>query len=199
MKQRKKQPEQTRQAILDAAGAGLCLHGYSGTGLGAIVSRAELTKGALFHHFADKRSLVAAWIGESLTAAIQGIWIAPLETIGSLQSLRAYCHSRCLELQPGDATSALISLTAETAAADPVLGDALEDIFVSWRTGIAEMLERGKSEGWIHRSILPAVEAAFLVSAFAGFAVTTQRNPDDAGRRVCATALEGYLETLRSQ
>lgn len=199
MKQRKKQPVQTRQAILDAAGAGLCLHGYSGTGLGAIVSRAELTKGALFHHFTDKRALVAAWIGESLAAAIQGIWIAPLESLGSLQSLRAYCRSRCLELQPGDITSALISLTAETAAADPVLGDALENIFIAWRSGIASMLERGKAEGWIHRSIQPAVEAAFLVSAFAGFAVTTQRNPDDAARRVCATALEGYLETLRAQ
>lgn len=199
MKQRKKQPAQTRQAILDAAGAGLSLHGFAATGLGAVVSRAELTKGALFHHFPDKRSLVSAWIGESLRTEIEEIWMAPLETINSLDALRSFCRSRCLGLQAGDATSALVSLTAETAAADPVLGLALENIFSAWRAGISGLLERGKSEGWIHRSIQPAAEASFLVSAFAGFSVTTQCHPDDATRRVSATALEGYLETLRAQ
>jgi AcrR family transcriptional regulator len=198
MKQRKKQPILTRQTILAAAGSEFSIQGYAGTGLSLIVTRAELTKGALFHHFPDKRTLAAAWIGENLASAMDALWIAPLDSIRSLDGFRTHCRARCLELQPGDATSALVSLTAETAA-DPLLGEALRNVFATWRIAIGNLLERGKSEGWIHRSIQPAVEAAFFISAFSGFTVTTRCNPDESTRRTCATALEGYLETLRAQ
>lgn len=198
MRQRKKQPELTRRTILEAAGAEFSQHGYAGTGLGAIVSRAELTKGALFHHFSDKRAMAAAWIEDQLAPALEERWMTPLEGIRSLDGLRAFCRARCLELAAGDSTSALVALTAETAS-DPLLGAALERLFTRWREAISGLLERGKTEGWIHRSIQPAAEAAFMVSAFAGFSVTTRVSADEGIRRTCASALEGYLETLRAQ
>ena len=199
MKQSKKQPEKSRQAILEAAGAEFCRHGYSGSGLGSIVMGSGLTKGALFHHFPDKRTLASAWIGEHLAGAIRTVWIEPLEAVGSLDGLRALYRACCMALQPGDASSALVSLAAETAAGDVVLGAALKMVFADWLAAIAAVLERGKADGWIHRSIQPAVEASFLVSAFSGFTVTTKCSPDESTRRTCATAVEAYLETLRAQ
>jgi AcrR family transcriptional regulator len=198
MIQRKKQPVQTRQAILAAAGSEFAVHGYAGTGLGTIVSNAGLTKGALFHHFPDKQTLAAAWVVENLTTAITEQWMQTLEAIVSLEGLKAFGRSRCLEMQAGDAVSALVSLAAESAP-DSILGLSLENVFRLWRDALAALIERGKAEGWIHRSIQPAGEAAFLVSAFSGFTVTTKSSPDDSSRRICATALEGYLETLRAQ
>jgi AcrR family transcriptional regulator len=198
MKQRKKQPVQTRQAILAAAGSEFARHGYAGTGLGAIVSSAGLTKGALFHHFADKQTLATAWAAENLAPSINERWMQPLEAIVSIDGLRSFCRSRCLELEAGDEVSALVSLAGECDPAS-ALGGALAEVFRSWRDGVAALIERGKSEAWIHRSIQPAVEAAFLVSAFSGFSVTTRCSPDEGSRRVCATAMEGYLETLRVQ
>lgn len=199
MKQRKKQPVVTRQLILDAAGGEFAAHGYAGTGLGAIVSRAALTKGALFHHFPDKRTLALEWIRGDLADAIRALWIDSMNEIDSLAAFQAFCRSRCLDLLPGDATSALVSLTAETAASDPLLGPALEEVFAAWRASVAGLLARGKTAGWIHPSIQPAVEAGILVSTFAGLSVTTRCNPDESFRRNCATGLEGYLETLRPQ
>ena len=190
MKQRKKQPQQTRRTILKAAGVEFSRHGYAGSGLGAIVDRAELTKGALFHHFADKRAMAVAWIENLLAPEIEERWITPLESIGSLDALRAFCRARCMELAAEDAASALVSLTAETAAADSTLGEALDKIFEHWRGAFVALLERGKAEGWIHRSIQPSAEAAFLVSAFAGFSVTTRAHPGEGVRRTCAGALE---------
>jgi TetR/AcrR family transcriptional regulator, transcriptional repressor for nem operon len=199
VKQRKKQPVQTRAAILKAAGAEFSLNGYAGSGLISIVQRAGLTKGALFHHFPDKRALAAAWITEELSAAMQDLWIKPLADINSLDSLRALCRARCLDLRPGDATSTLVAMAAETAAVDKVLAAAQESVFSAWRTAIAGLIENGKSASWIHRSIQPATEAAFFVSLFAGFTVTSKCSPDEAARRNCAAALEAYLETLRAQ
>jgi AcrR family transcriptional regulator len=199
MRPRKKQPEKTRRTLLEAAGAEFSLHGYAGSGLGAIVERAELTKGALFHHFNDKRAMAVGWIEDVLAPEIEARWVEPLEQIGSLDSLKAFCRARCMELVPDDVTSALVSMTAETAAADAVLAAALEQIFARWRESLTGLLERGKTEGWIHRSIQPATEAAFTVSTFAGFTITTRAHPEESMRRTCASALEGYLETLRSQ
>jgi len=198
MKQREKRPARTRQVILDAAGEEFSRHGYAGTGLGAIVARAEMTKGALFHHFPDKQSLAAAWISEHLADAINESWVVPLQAMGTLDALRTFCRTRCLELRPGDATFALVALTAETAVAVPVLGEVLAAVLAAWRDAVAGLLEGGKTGGWIHRSIQPAVEAGFLVAAFCGFSVTTGVNPDEGARRACATAVEGYLETLRA-
>ncbi len=199
MKQRKKEPVRTRQAILDAAGVEFSIGGYSGSGLGSIVSRAELTKGALFHHFPDKQALAKAWIADALAPAMEKLWIAPMDVLSSLDAFRSFCRARCMELRPGDPASALVSLTAETAAAYPELGVALEVVFSDWRASIATWLERGKAAGWIHRSIQPAVEASFIISVFSGFTVTTQCRSDDSMHRTCASALDAYLETLRAQ
>jgi AcrR family transcriptional regulator len=196
MKQRKKQPDVTRQAILHATGEEFALHGYSGTGLGAIVSRSELTKGALFHHFSDKRSLAATWVFENLTSGIGSIWGEPLSEIGSLDAMKAFCRTRSLEIRSDDAPSILVSLAAECSS-DPVLGPALASVHSAWRAAIAGLLDRGKADGWIHRSIQPAAEAAFLVSAFCGFTIAAKCSPDEGARR--SAALEGYLETLRAQ
>lgn len=199
MNQRKKRPVETRQAILAAAGAGFSAQGYAATGLGTIVEQAGLTKGALFHHFKDKQSLALAWISGDLAAAISATWVDGLQGIGSLDALKSWCRARCLEIRAGDAASALVLLAAETAHSDSALREAFERVFSEWRGAFAAVIERGRTAGWIHRSIQPAVEAAFLVSAISGLTVTSKSNPEESARRTCATALEGYLETLRSQ
>jgi AcrR family transcriptional regulator len=199
MKQRKKQPQITRQALLDAAGDEFSRCGYAGTGLGAVVARAELTKGGLFHHFPDKRSLAKSWIEERLASAVEAHWHAPLEQADSLDALRDLCRLRLSELAPGDASSALGILAAELTARDDLLGSCLEKIFEDWRAAIARLLERGKTAGRIHRSIKPAAEAAFLVALITGVGVTAKSPRAAAARRACLSALEDYLDTLRTQ
>lgn len=50
----------TRDALLDAARALFAEHGYSAVSTEQVVNAAHLTRGALYHHFADKRELMAA-------------------------------------------------------------------------------------------------------------------------------------------
>lgn len=199
MKVRKKQPIQTRQTILDAADHEFSLRGYSGAGLGGIVTRAELTKGALFHHFPDKRALAAAWIAGPLGAGVRQLWVAPLDAANSLDDLLKLCRLRCRELAPTDSTAALVAIAAEVANQEPALGDALESVFAEWRAAFAALLERGKSAGWIHASIKPEIEAGLFVAAFSGFTVSVKTSRKPETRNAFLSALEGYLETLRVQ
>ena len=199
MTQRKKQPKITRAALLDAAGEEFARSGYADTGLGSIVERAALTKGALFHHFPDKRSLARAWIEERLAGAIDALWLAPLVQADSLDALRNLCRLRFNELAPGDATTALSALAAELSARDDLLGVSLEKIHDDWRAAVAGLLERGKAAGRVHRSIKPAAEATFFVALVTGVTITANSPRTADTRRACLASLEDYLETLRSQ
>ena len=61
--------EATRQKILDAAIDLFSQVGYAAAGLGEIIERAGMTKGALYHHFDSKEALATAIIeqGSNLT------------------------------------------------------------------------------------------------------------------------------------
>lgn len=73
MSKREERAEATRAQLLAAARELFAERGYSGVGTEDIVRAAGLTRGALYHHFADKRELFAAVherVEEELVASI---------------------------------------------------------------------------------------------------------------------------------
>ena len=61
---RQARSEATRRKIIDSAVKLFSEIGYPATGLGDIIERAGLTKGALYYHFDSKESLATAIIEE---------------------------------------------------------------------------------------------------------------------------------------
>jgi len=181
-----------------AAGDGFARYGYAGTGLGWIVTGAGLTKGALFHHFPDKRSLAKAWLDERLADEIEALWVRPLAEADSLTGLKRICRTRIADLEPGDATFTLAALAAELGRQDEILASALESIFDAWRDAVAGVFERGRAAGGVFGSVKPAAEAAMLVALVTGIAVQTAVVKDAALRQTCLTSVEDYLDTLRA-
>jgi AcrR family transcriptional regulator len=67
---RQARSEATRKKIVYAAVDLFAEVGYQATGLGDIIERAELTKGALYYHFDSREALATAIVEESATAAL---------------------------------------------------------------------------------------------------------------------------------
>jgi AcrR family transcriptional regulator len=67
---RQARSEATRRKIINAAVELFNEIGYSATGLGDVIERAEMTKGALYYHFDSKESLATAIIDEGTGAAM---------------------------------------------------------------------------------------------------------------------------------
>lgn len=84
----------TKRALVDAAAELFTEHGYASTSLDAIVSSAEVTKGALYHHYSGKQALfeavferVESEAAKSISRAVKGVK-DPWEK--SLSGLRAF-------------------------------------------------------------------------------------------------------------
>ncbi len=68
--------ESTRQALVDSALELFTKRGYAATSLDAIVKRARVTKGALYHHFSGKQALFEAAFDAVETDAIGRLSVA---------------------------------------------------------------------------------------------------------------------------
>jgi AcrR family transcriptional regulator len=62
--------ESTKQALVDSATDLFTKNGYAATSLDAIVKRARVTKGALYHHFSGKQALFEAAFNQVETRAM---------------------------------------------------------------------------------------------------------------------------------
>ena len=60
MNRRQRYSESTKRALVDVAEQLFTENGYSATSLDAIVAGAEVTKGALYHHFSGKQAIFEA-------------------------------------------------------------------------------------------------------------------------------------------
>jgi AcrR family transcriptional regulator len=84
---RQARSEATRRKIITSAVELFNEIGYPAAGLGDIIERAEMTKGALYYHFDSKESLATAIIEEGSTNlwnAFKGIANSPAPTLESI-------------------------------------------------------------------------------------------------------------------
>jgi AcrR family transcriptional regulator len=90
--------ESTRQALVDSGRDLFTKRGYAGTSLEAIVKRARVTKGALYHHFSGKQALFEAAFDQvetsamnKLTEAVAGEGTAWERAIEGIQAYVGVC------------------------------------------------------------------------------------------------------------
>lgn len=73
MRRRFREPENSRERILEAAAELFSQKGYAGTGVDQLAARAQIAKTAIYYHFGNKEGLVTAVLDRAATAWIEGI------------------------------------------------------------------------------------------------------------------------------
>src|SRR4051795_4601747 len=182
--------EATRGALVAAGRRLFGARGYAAVGTGEIVDAAGVTRGALYHHFRDKRDLFRAVFIDSETAFVQrvGESVAGIEDayellIAALEATLDACTDREL---------ARIAFLDGPA----VLGyEDWRSIVDGYSLGLlTAMLGQAIEAGALHRA--PVDPLAHLVSGAlneAGMVIATGGDRDEVG-----AALRALLEGLRA-
>lgn len=92
MRNRRTNPERsetTRTALLEAARQLFVTHGYGDTSTPAVCAAAGITRGALYHHFTDKRDLFHAVLAREAAAVVEEIEAASQVALAPGEALLA--------------------------------------------------------------------------------------------------------------
>src|ERR1700744_2972857 len=78
-KRRFRDPERTRERLLQAAFREVHRSGFQSAGIDAILAATNVTKGALYYHFKSKKALGHAIIEEVVAKLTHERWLLPLQ------------------------------------------------------------------------------------------------------------------------
>src|ERR1700733_11610290 len=76
---RLRNPERTRERLLQAAFREVYRYGFQSAGIDKILAATDVTKGALYYHFESKEALGHAIIEEIVAEITRDRWVLPLQ------------------------------------------------------------------------------------------------------------------------
>jgi AcrR family transcriptional regulator len=196
-----KTPDLTRQKLLDAAFIEIHHHGFQAASLSQILADTGLTKGALYHHFPDKKALGLAVIEEAIRPRLAAMMFEPLEaTLQPLADMQGMFAAKSAETEPWvvELGCPLNNLMQEMSSVDETFRLNLNKLFQDWVKVVAEALERGQASGEVCADVQAEDTAFFIVSALEGCIGMSKNTQSVAAYRGCLVQLGRYLGTLKS-
>ena len=178
---RKKNPEHTRQQILEVTADLIHRHGYKGLRVDEVVEKTGLTKGALYHHFPNKQALGYAVVDELFHKMFIQRWNelkqaggAPLDII----SLSFDCSGENVSQEDLEIGCPMTNLGQEMSFEDEGFRMRINSVFDNWCNQIADLLRQGQNEGTVKQDIDALKMARFLVSSFQGIQCNSKCTKD---------------------
>ena len=185
----------TRNRVLDAAAALVFEHGVAGTTLDDVRAAANVSKGQLYHYFADKEDLVHAVIDRTVEQVLGAqprltnlsSWAAIAAWFDDLVQLQVNRHA--IGGCPIGSLAGELAETGEEARMELAAG------FDRWEAPLRDGLRQMQADGKVRRSADPARLATATLAAIQGGLVLTQTRRDPQQLRI---ALDGAYAYLRS-
>src|SRR5271170_7264201 len=197
---RLRDPERTRERLLQAAFREVYRYGFQSAGVDTILAATNVTKGALYHHFENKEALGHAVIEEIIAEITRDRWMLPLQRSTDKNPVDALIGIvQAIPARPRDVKSGcpLANLAQVMSQIDEQFRKRLERIFHAWQEEIAVALRRGQSQGTVRRDLVPEETASFLIALVEGHEVLAKNAQDTKVWNVGIRNIVGWLGSLR--
>jgi TetR/AcrR family transcriptional repressor of nem operon len=186
----------TRKRVLDAATALVFERGVAATTLDDVRAAANVSKGQLYHYFADKEDLVHAVIDRTVQQVLDAqpalsdlsTWAAISKWFDDLVEIQHARHAA-----GGCPIGGLAGQLAET---DEQARRALAQGFDRWEEPLRVGLKKMRSSGKLRTGADPARLAIATLAAIEGGLVLTQTRRDPHQLRVALDAAYAYLRSF---
>lgn len=199
---RTRNPERTRERLLEAGYEEIHLSGFRSASLDAILSRAGVTKGALYHHFPNKKALGCAIVDEILVRGVRERFIEPLKSNENpIAGLFALCNTfdEASTIELLEQGCPLNNLAQEMSAIDETFRKRIERVFEDWRDSLEQILRDGQSKGYVRRDRDAAQVATFMVATVEGAIGLAKCARCTAIFSQCVDGMRQYLTLLIPQ
>jgi TetR/AcrR family transcriptional regulator, transcriptional repressor for nem operon len=198
-KRRTRDPEGTRERLLQAAFREVHRSGFQSASIDSILAAANVTKGALYYHFDSKETLGYAVIEEKIAKLTRDRWLRPMlsegESIDILIGVVRRIPARTQDVRAG---CPLLLLAQEMSPLDEQFRKRLERIFLDWQEGVATLLRKGQSQGTVRRDLKPDEAASFLVAMVEGYGTLAKNAQDAKVWEAGIRNIVGWLRSLRA-
>lgn len=195
----KRQPDQTRQKLVERAFEEIHRNGFRAASLDSILADAGVTKGALYHHFSSKAELGYAVVEEAVRPWMEQIWRPITESDSPIDAaidvIRRRLRERSdLALSIGCPFN---NLTQEMSGIDEGFRTRLSAILHDWRNGMADAIRRGQAKGTVCADVDARAAATFIVSSVEGCVGMAKASQSKEFLEAGFRGLIEYLEHLR--
>jgi len=195
-------PENTRNRIIQAAFQEMHKHGYQGMRVDQVLKKTDLKKGAMYHHFPSKQVLGYAVLEERIQQRITTLWIEPLKDYPDPLEGIYKLYVKLDTVWSDDFFNLgcpLNNLAQEMSPLDEGFRSRIETFFKYWKTAISDVLEKGQQQGTVDKSINPDDCAQFILCALEGTLGMVKNHQNKAVYYSCGRELERYLNSLKAQ
>lgn len=156
--------EATRWKILSAAVELFGEIGYTSTGLGDVIERAALTKGALYYHFDSKESLAEAIIAEASARVGKAVHAINQGPIPGMEKV-----IRTSFVIAGIVTGDPLARTgAQLMRALGEFNDTATQTYTGMQLLITELVKQAGAEGDLRADVDPGVVGELLIATYLG-------------------------------
>lgn len=174
--------------------------GVRGTSLDDIRASASVSKGQLYHYFANKEELILAVIGKQ-TSTVLSIHQSLLDSLDGWKDLERWCEFVIAQQEAcqGIGGCPLGSLASELADQDEAARAALIHAFDQWEGYLVKGFERMRMRGDLRADANPTELAVAMMTGLQGGLLLTQTRRSTQPLRVALHAASTYVRTFASQ
>jgi AcrR family transcriptional regulator len=195
-----KKTNPTRQKILEAAYHEIHRQGFQAASLNSILNRSEVTKGALYHYFADKQALGYSVLEELIKVFVLEFWLRPLEDASDpIDGLKCLISTADKNISNEDVLLGcpLNNLCLEMSPIDDGFRQRVNQVYELWREGFARALRAGQANGTVTSTIDAMDCATFIVASLSGCRSLAKNAQSRDILSACGRNLIRYLDTLQ--
>lgn len=163
----KKQP--TREKLLDFTFEEVYVYGYNATSLDAILKKASVPKGSMYHHFKSKKELVLAMVEERLFVKMDSFFSYELKerqtvTDSFRHTFTAVSKNKLLVTYGCPLYRLMVELSATDKEFDQLLTSKANEM----KVGVKSLLTKGVEMGEFDNSLEVDAFAGYLLNAVWG-------------------------------
>jgi AcrR family transcriptional regulator len=175
--------------------------GFQAASVDDVLRRLSLTKGAFFHHFANKMEFGYALVDEVISGMIRTQWVAPLALSDDPLTTIAEAFdegARHLARAPVNLGCPLNNLAQEMSPLDNGFRLRTQHVFEFWMQSYEFALRRGQMSGGVSTTIDAKAVAFALVAEIEGILSLAKNSQNPQALTIGARNLRRQLETFRT-